>query len=183
MWFDIITKSDLGVKRRVKSEKGFKQLLIATHFLWAYLKNRKIFASTFKISTRSVEGENLWHWVRIVGALKKYKIVWPTEIYHDPSSQIFIITVDGVNFKVNENRRHATLPFDRGEYSKKMNHAGLKYKIGINCYNNKVVWINGPFRADEHDKNVFDSALREKIPDGKLVVTDRVYGNKANKSE
>ena len=45
------------------------------------------------------------------------------------------------------------------------------------------MWINGPFRAGEHDKKIFDSVLRQKIPHGKLVVTDRVYGNKANKNE
>ena len=118
----------------------------------------------------------------ILSRLKKHKVVWSTEQYNNPQSQIYLVTVDGVDFRCFENKRHKFLPFDQGEYSKKFNHSALKYKIAIDSYTSKVVWLNGPFRGGEHDANIFNSALQEKIPKGKFAVTDRVYGNKQKKA-
>ena len=99
---------DIGLNESDRSEEGFKRLLIAVHFLWAYPKNAAILASTFSICKQQVEGENLWQWVRIIAALKKHKVIWPSDRYNDPESQIFIVTVDGVDFRCFENRHHAT---------------------------------------------------------------------------
>ena len=47
VWADIIlTDIDLGLKQNDKTERGFRRLLIALHFLWAYPKNAKILAIT-----------------------------------------------------------------------------------------------------------------------------------------
>ena len=70
------------------------------------------------------------------------------------------------------------MPYDKGQYSHKFNHGALKYEVAIDAYTSKVVWINGPFRGGEHDKNIYAGGLREKIPRGKKVICDRVYGSK-----
>jgi hypothetical protein len=71
--------------------------------------------------------------------------------------------MDGVDSKVWE-MKHPTMPMDKGGYSHKFNHSALKYKIVMD-----MVWTLGPHKAGAHDK----------IPQGKKVVTDRVYGAKA----
>ena len=108
----------------------------------------------------------------------KKVFVWPTERYNDAAGQLFIVSVDGVDFKVWE-KKHPTLPYDRGQYSHKYNYGTLKYEVAIDTQTSKVVWINGPFRGGESDKNIYLSALRDKIPDGKKIIVDRVYGSSA----
>ena len=179
MWSDILMQLDL--KKEDKSENRFKRLLIAIFFLWAYPKNAAMLASTFGVCKRLVQGEYLWYWVRIIGKLKRYKVIWPTETYNDPNSQIFIITVDGVDFKVTENRRHPLFPIDTGEYSQKFAHAAFKYEIGIDCFTGKIFWLNGPFRAGMHDRTIYNMGLKDIIPEGKMVVCDRVYRSKVKK--
>jgi len=56
----------------------------------------------------------------------------------------------------------------------------VKYEIGIDIHTSQVVWINGPFRGGAHDKSIYVSALRLKIPHGKKVIVDRVYGEKSS---
>jgi hypothetical protein len=107
--------------------------LIVHHFIWAYPKNAQLLATSFGVCERQVQGENLWKWVRRIAALKGIKIVWPEDEYNNPHSQIFIISVDGTDFKVWE-RKHATMTIDSGQYSHKFNHGGLKYEIAIDVY-------------------------------------------------
>jgi hypothetical protein len=72
------------------------------------------------------------------------------------------------------------MPIDKGQYSHKFNHGALKYEIAIDVYESKVVWTSGPHRAGMHDRTVYvETGLRNKIPHGKKVITDRVYGSKA----
>ena len=54
----------------------------------------------------------------------------------------------------------------------------MKYEIAIDCYRDEIVWLNGPYRGGEHDKNIYNMGLSNKVPEGKLVVCDRVYGSK-----
>ena len=156
----------------------FKKNIIYLIAGWKNIKALKKSPMCWTDPWWQVEGENLWQWVRIIAALKKHKVIWPSDRYNDPESQIFIVTVDGVDFRCFENRRHATLPYNKGEYSKKFNHSALKYEIAIDCYTSKIVWLNGPFRGGEHDANIFNSVMQEKIPKGKFAVADRVYRNK-----
>ena len=178
MWNDILTLDiDLGLCNKDKSEEGFQKLMRAVHFLWAYPKNAGILAATFGTCKRLAEGEYLWKWVRVIANLKAIKFVWPEEEYNDPSGKIFIVTVDGVDFKVWE-KKHNTYPIDRGQYSHKVNHGALKYEIAIDTVKSQVVWINGPHRGGEHDKTIYSMALRDMVPAGKKIIADRVYGSK-----
>ena len=63
--------------------------------------------------------------------LKKYYVIWLEEEYNSPDTQIFLITIDGVDFKACKNRKHHLYPFDRKKYAFKCNHAGIKYEISI----------------------------------------------------
>jgi hypothetical protein len=177
MWDDM---GETILLEKDKTEKGFKFFLIATHFLWAYPKNGELLASRFGVGLRQVQGENLWRWVQIIAALKKKKFVWPEQTYNDPNGHIYIVSVDGVDFKVWE-MKHPTMTIDKGGYSHKFNHGALKYEIAIDIYTSKVVWISRMHKAGVHDKVIFHekNGLQEKIPQGKKAITDRVYGSKA----
>ncbi len=108
-----------------KSDKGFKMFLLVHHFLWAYPKYAKTLASAFSVCERLVQGDNLWRWVRMIAALKAIKIIWREEEYNNPHGRIFNISVDGTDFKVWE-KKHPTMPIDKGQYSHKFNHGALK---------------------------------------------------------
>jgi hypothetical protein len=108
-WYDLMTTElNVGLTTADKSDKGFKMFLIANHFLWAYPKNAKILGSAFPVCERLVQGDNLWRWVRMIAALKAIKIVCPEEEYNNPHGRIFIISVDGTDFKVWE-KKHPML--------------------------------------------------------------------------
>jgi hypothetical protein len=174
MWNDMMaTRTDLS--RDDRSVKGFDKFLMAHHFVWAYPKNHQLLASHFKqIAERDAQGKQLWRWVSMLADLKALKIVWHRGL-DDPNRPIFIVLVDGTDFKVWE-KKHPHLSIDKGQYSHKFNHGALKYEIAIDLWTSRVVWINGPVRAGVHDRVLFDSGLESKIQPGKLVITDRVYG-------
>ncbi len=46
------------------------------------------------------------------------------------------MSVDGADFKVWE-MKHPTMPIDKGGYSHKFNHGGIKYEITIDIYTSK----------------------------------------------
>ena len=71
--------------------------------------------------------------------------------------------------------KHPMMPYDKGQFSHKFNHGALKYEIAIDVYRSKVVWISGPHRAGLHDKTIFvEKGLKDKIPLGKKVISDRI---------
>jgi hypothetical protein len=130
VWSDILIRTDidLGICANDRSEKGFRRLLAALHFLWAYPKNASLLGSTVGVSKRMVQGENLWKWVKVLAKLKEIKIVWPDDEYNNPNRQIYIISVDGVDFKVWE-KSSPEFNIDKAQYSHKFNHGALKYEL------------------------------------------------------
>ena len=178
VWCDIVTNDDnslFQLSDEEKTENGFKRFLITMHFLWAYPKNATLLSTAFNVSLRQVEGENLWRWVKIIAALTAKKIIWPEEEYQDPNTQIFIISVDGVDFRCWE-AKHPTMPYDKGMYSHKYKKAALKYEIAIDIFRSKIVWISGPHQGGKHDKVIYLEDLCGKIPPSKKIIVDRVYG-------
>ena len=171
IWQDIMTSAACApyLIKKDRGDKGFKAFLIAMHFLWAYPKNGELLAWSFGVKLRKVQGENLWKWVQIIAVLKEQKIVWPQAEYEHPTSQKYIVSVDGIDFKCWE-LKHPTMPYDRRQFTQKHNHGGVKYEIAIDIYRSKVVWISGPHRGGKHDKSIYVEGLLLKIPDGKKVV-------------
>ena len=175
IWYDlcewILEESD-------QTEKGLRNFLIACHFLWAYPKNAQILADSFGVCLCSLQGDRLWRWIRMIGELRQYKVIWPAAEYNNPDGRIFLVTIDGVDCKTRE-RKHPTMPIDTGTFSHKFNHGGLKYEIAIDIFTGQVVWISGPFPGGVHDKTIYSQNLQHMIPAGKKVIVDRVYGSRA----
>jgi hypothetical protein len=87
---------------------------------------------------------------------------------------IIALTVDGVHFRTAEQCRKQP---SSAWYSHKHNGPGLTYELGIAIRQNKLVWINGPFRASTHDMAVFKKpdGLWSRIPQGKKALGDSGY--------
>ena len=51
-----------------------------------------------------------------------------------------------------------------------------QYEIGVAIYEDKIVWVNGPFPGARHDMTIFrEDGLKERMPQGKIAVLDRGY--------
>ena len=66
-------------------------------------------------------------------------------------------------------------------YSHKLNKPGLAYEIGLELFESRVAWINGPYKAGESDLTIFrkEDGLKSKLPLGKLLIADKGYNNEA----
>lgn len=183
MWQDLQTVTvddEVILTEKENSLWGFKRFLVAHFFLWAYPKNARLISSRFKICEKYSRGVVLWEWIGKIAILITFKVRWDPHL-DDPLKQIFIITVDGVDFRIWETK-HPLYNIDTGMCSEKFNASAVKYEIAISLLTGKCVWINGPFRGGENDKNMFRSGLKQKIAPGKLVIADRGYVS-SNKGE
>lgn len=100
--------------------------------------------------------------------------VWREEL-NDPGTEIFIITVDGTDCKIWE-KKHQRYPIDIGFFSKKFQHAAVKYEIGVAIFHDSIVWVNGPFPGTRHDITILrNDGLKAKMPPGKKLIADLGY--------
>lgn len=127
-----------------------------------------------------------WKFVSLIQKLKPEKVKWEFE-----QDTIFLISVDGVHCKTYEARKNPSSKI----YSHKSSGPALAYELGISIYENKLVWIAGPFPASVHDISIFRNdkdhmfpddndpeqkvSLMSMIPEGKLAVGDIGYQGEA----
>jgi hypothetical protein len=181
MWYDMTTTNIAGAKLNEKEKlRGFKMFMAAHYFLWAYPKNAKLFASRFDLCLSYAQGNHLWKWVARVAALKDKVIKWDRRL-DDPNAENLCITIDGTDKKLWE-KKHSSLPIDKGRYTKKHAHGGVKYQVALAVHFSQCVAIFGPCRGGEHDKTMLErSELLSKLKPGKLAIVDRGYIKLANK--
>ena len=97
----------------------------------------------------------------------------------DPHCEKIIVGIDGTDYKINR-QQHETFPMDLQLMPHKFKHAGLKYKIGVAIFEDKIVCINGPFKGGKHDLTIFrEDSLKGRMLEGKTAVLDCGY-KKAN---
>ncbi len=75
-------------------------------------------------------------------------------------------------------------------YSHKSHGPALAYELGIAVFENRLVWINGPFDASTHDITMFRNenpsdddpveSLKQVMPPGKRAITDGGYRGEMN---
>ena len=152
MWHNMTATyiSEARVDIKEQDDAGFRMFLVAHFFLWTYPKNSGLIVSRFQICDKYSRGEHLWKWIWKIAALKALKIIWDPHL-DSVESKIFVVTVDGMDFRVNE-KKHPRFNQDKGQCSKKFNHcAPAKYEVAVSVFRSKIVWTNGPFRGAEHD--------------------------------
>lgn len=175
VWAHLLESTDSGLDVKDKSEKGFKNFLTAMHFLWAKPKNNEILSTACGYNCiRHVEGEDLWKYVRAIQSLKSRVIVWPHAKLRKPNSQIYIGSIDGVDFKTRE-KANDQFNVDRKTFTYKHHHGGVKYELVVDAFAPKIISINGPFEGAVDDRDIYEDKVKDLIPEGKLIVADRGY--------
>jgi len=170
LWHDLSNTEIPGAVLMGKEKSGLKYFLMAIHFLWAYPKNAEILACQFKVNNKYSQGKHLWKWITKIQSMKAKVITWDCV-----KSERFPITVDGVDCRVWEPRKHCPFPIDPTYSSHKMKHAAFKYELGVSVYHQKLVWINGPFKGGTNDITIFQSGLNRKIGRNQKAIADRGY--------
>ena len=177
VWSDLVSTNLAEIKLTEKDQRkaGLKMFLIANYELWVYPRNATLISTRFDICESYSRGNHLWRWIGKIAGLKAEKIQWLDSL-NDPNTETFIITVDGTDCRIWE-KQHDVFPVDTKLCSQKFNHAALKYEIALAIFHNKIVWINGPFKAGEkHDITVFrEEGLKAIMPEGKIGIFDRGY--------
>lgn len=171
IWEDLqttdIQEARLGVGTKFRSVDNF---LIALHFLKRYNTEAER-ESRWQRSDRYLRDTG-WYYVRKIQALKANKIVWE----NGENDDIWIMTVDGTSSIINE-PRHPEFSQDRKAFSKKKQHAGYTYELGISLFESKLIWMNGPFLSGANDKtNFVNRGLKDKLrAEGKKALGDKIY--------
>jgi hypothetical protein len=180
LWYDLMN-TNVPNAMCLDSEKsltGFKTFLMAQCFLFGYPRNSTwLCVLFFPIGEKDTRGDPVWRWVRKVQALlpTKIKFLDRFDQPNNPDCETFIIGVDGTDCRTWE-KKHDIFPMDRQLYSQKFSHAALKYEIGVAIFEDKIVWVNGPFPGGRHDLTIFrEDGLKERMPDNKIAVLDRGY--------
>ena len=85
-----------------------------------------------------------------------------------------VLTIDTVDFPIEEKKTRTDRKFWKGWFSKKLAGPGLKYEIGTNR-EGYLVWLNGPFEPSKHDVSIFDEDLAALLNDSEYSMTDGGY--------
>jgi hypothetical protein len=169
IWSDLLVFSDLEEKE--KGKKGFKQYMVAMHFLWARPKNASILASAMDISVDNASGRPLWKWVTRIGSLKAIKIQANFTV-----DEIYAISADGIDFKIWE-KKHPKYNIDTKACSHKFKACGAKYLIALSLKEAKCVFFAGPYLGGVSDsETMVESGLQDLLlQHNKVVMVDRGY--------
>jgi DDE superfamily endonuclease len=103
--------------------------------------------------------------------------VWQDVVNEDNNQQVgvasWILSVDGTHCRISEPRSQP----DKRWYSHKYHKPGVAYELGVNLFENKLVWMNGPFKAGESDIVIFrkQDGLKTKLAPGQLAIGDKGY--------
>jgi DDE superfamily endonuclease len=108
------------------------------------------------------------------------KIVWQDNIneQHDNNQQVgvasWILSVDGTHCRIKEPR---AVP-DKHWYSHKFHKPGVAYELGVNLFENKLVWMSGPYKAGDTDIVIFrkPDGLKSKLDSvNQMAIGDKGY--------
>jgi len=186
LWKDIQLIRDDAYRLVVKNPVGdLKAFFLAIHFLRKYTTGANEEA-VFGWSKRTCRKKK-WEMIKRFQYMKETKIVWPKEWEVDPSSAefgdipIFLVSVDGFHCEIQEPST-GTWSKNPEYYSHKFHKAALAYEVALSVYQNKVVHINGPFKASTQDTTIFKGGVRKKIPKGRRAVVDNGYKGKDKKT-
>ena len=152
------------------NETSLKWFLISFHFLKKYPTDRDK-EYIFNVSER-YSRDRIWDMLKRIRGMKADKITWPDDLGRD---DIWIMSVDGTHCCIAE-PRHPEWSQDREYYSHKYNKAGINYELGISLASQKLIWMNGPYKAGTNDVTVFKKKLRRRLEMlGKKAIGDSGY--------
>ena len=130
-----------------------------------------------------------WFFLDRISALQSQKIVWPAEwekeryaaakLRGEVEGEVYVVgfgcTVDGTHGPIHEPSVGETRAKNPVYYSHKTNGPAFAYEFALDIFQDRLVWMNGPFPASTPDREIFKNGLMEKIPEGMRVIADRGY--------
>jgi hypothetical protein len=128
-----------------------------------------------------------WDIIRKISLLYSEVVQWP-EWWGNPDNPgeetEFIITVDGTHCPIEE---PSLDNFDeqRKYCSHKFKSAGLDYEVALSIFEQKCVWVAGPYPAGKHDLTIFRHGLKQKMLDARAAsgVQYRALADKGYRGE
>ena len=127
-----------------QNPKEFKlnDLFMTLSFVKNY-NSVEVHAGNWSVCTDKVKNSVKCYFKKIQ-LLKKKKI----RVGKFENETTFVFSVDGVHCHTRESRKNPTAKV----YSHKFHGPGIAYEVGIAIYEDRVLWIKGPFYASTHDK-------------------------------
>ena len=149
---------------KVGQEKVFDYFFCAIHLLACYPTEEEAEA----VFNHSNVTWSDWSW----DILERISLLLPEfvgipERWDNPESDsndetIFIMTVDGIHCSIEEPSLKL-FSENRKFFSHKYHGAGLDYELGISIFQQKCVWVRGPYPAGTHDATIFRDALQGEV--------------------
>lgn len=172
LWEELQTTDIENARLLSGDDKHFKMFMMTLFYLKTY-PLEDVLASRFDLHEQTCR-KWIQFFVDKTATLLSKKVVWP-----DNWDTTFIITVDCVNFGINE-PRHPTLHKDKELFDRKGGKggkSGLRYKVALHLWENKIVWFNGPFPPNKGtDAEIYkEKGLLAKMPAGKKAIADKIY--------
>jgi hypothetical protein len=166
---------------KVGVNKTVSYFFAAIHLLAKYPTKEEA-EGVFKWSDRMWSS---WTWdiVKKISKLKPEIIIWPSwwgDLNSDSNDEaIFIISVDGAHFRIEE-PTHENFSENTIYYSHKFKQAALDYEIAVSIYTDEIVWAAGPYPAGVNDITVFWKRLLGKIMESRASsgIPHRAIGDK-----
>jgi hypothetical protein len=156
------------------TRRDLEDFLMTMYFLKNY-PSEHCMAGIFGLHEETIR-QRVWNLTRNIQSLKVLKIVWEDLANIDVDLPL---TVDGVHCRTKE-QWHETLAYDTKYFSHKFKAAGVSYEVALLVHEDRVVWLNGPFKAGTNDLAIFtgNNGLHSFIPAGKKVIADKGYCSK-----
>jgi DDE superfamily endonuclease len=174
-FFGVGPKALASLFTDLEPPKDAAKFLMAVNWLKLY-DTEHVLSGRWSMDEKTLRGIVKEYATRIQ-AMKETKVVWGGFDF----DEIFIISVDGVHCRIQEVRKEPGAKW----YSHKSNGPGLSYELGIAIKSNRLVWINGPFPASQHDITIFRGndtpGLIDQIPNGKRAIGDSGYRGEPSK--
>lgn len=162
-----ITEARLDFSRLGK-EKTLNYFFMAIYLLANYPTEEEAESTfTFAVCDRTFR-KHSWDIIEKIAALSPEIIEWP-EWWGNPENPDagetdFTITVDGTHCRIEEPNLES-FKEQRKYYSHKFKTAGLDYEVALSIFEQKCVWVAGPYPAGKNDISIFRHRLKQKMLD------------------
>ena len=150
LWENLQTTDIEEAKITPKNKEDLEKFLMSIYWLKTNDTEAKI-VSRFRFKDEKTVRKWCWFYAKKIQALLPEVVYWPEE-WNDENVDLptFLISVDGTHCRVEE-PMHPSWSKNPQYYSHKFKKAALNYEIALSVFENRVVWVNGPYPGATND--------------------------------
>jgi hypothetical protein len=101
-------------------------------------------------STENTSRSKSWKYVHAIQKLIDHKVKWIVPDPNNPPEEMFLVSINGTHCQILEPQNDP----NKDWMSYKNKKPGLAYELVISVYEDKLLWINGPFCASVGDNTL-----------------------------